>query len=151
MCKGVVLTLQNIEIMEDFLLLELGSTDVILGMQWLETLRGMQVNWKALTMKFRISGIAVTLQGDPSLSSSLVSLKAMLKALKKEREGMLVELGSLETSRVVVSIGIPAPFQAILQRFAGVFDWPKQLLPSRGRDHAITLLPGSAPVNVRPY
>lgn len=41
MCKGVVLTLQNIEIVEDFLRLELGSADVILGMQWLETLGGI--------------------------------------------------------------------------------------------------------------
>lgn len=121
MCKGVVLTLQNIEIMEDFLPLELGSADVNLGMQWLEMLGGMQVNWKALTMKFWISGTAVTLQGDPSLSSSSVSLKAMLKALKKEREGVLVEFGSLDTSGVVASIGIPAPSQAILQRFARVF------------------------------
>ena len=43
-CRGVILTLQNIEIVVDFLPLELGSADVILGMQWLESLGGMQVN-----------------------------------------------------------------------------------------------------------
>ena len=32
-CRGIVLTLQNIEIVEDFLPLELGSTNVILGMK----------------------------------------------------------------------------------------------------------------------
>lgn len=130
MCKGVVLTLQNIEIVEDFLPLELGSADVILGMQWLETLGGMQVNWRTLTMKFRIRGTAVTLQGDPSLSSSSVSLKAMLKTLKKEKEGIWVELGSLETDRVIEPLGVPTPFQAILQRFAEVFEWPGGLPPS---------------------
>lgn len=100
MCKGVVLSLQNIEIVVDFLPLELGSADVISGMQWLETLDGMQVNWKTITMKFRIGGTAVTLQGDPILSSSSVSLKAMLKTLKKDKEGMWVKLGSLETGGV---------------------------------------------------
>ena len=30
-CHGIVLTLQNIEIVEDFLLLELGSVDLFLG------------------------------------------------------------------------------------------------------------------------
>ena len=40
-CKGVIHTIQNIEIVEDFLPLELGSADIILGMQWLETLGGM--------------------------------------------------------------------------------------------------------------
>ena len=43
-CKGVILQLQNIEIQTDFLPLILGSADVILGMHWLETLGGMQVN-----------------------------------------------------------------------------------------------------------
>ena len=52
-CKGVVLSLQNIEIVEDFLPLKLGCADVILGMQWLESLGGMQVNWNTLIMKFQ--------------------------------------------------------------------------------------------------
>ena len=51
-CKGVVLTIQNIEIVEDFLPLELASADVILGMLWLESLGGMQVNWKLLIVHF---------------------------------------------------------------------------------------------------
>ena len=35
------------------------------------------------------------LQGDPNLSTSLVSLKAMWKALGQQGEGVLVELGSI--------------------------------------------------------
>lgn len=61
MCRGVVLSLQNIEIVDDFLPLELGSADMILEMHWLESLGGMQVNWKSLIMKFKVSGMAVTL------------------------------------------------------------------------------------------
>lgn len=61
--------------MQDFLLLDLGSADVILGMQWLESLGGMQVSWKLLTMRFRVGGVSVVLHGDPSLDTSLVSLK----------------------------------------------------------------------------
>ena len=33
-CKAVTLSLQNVEIVEDFLPLELGSFDVILEMKW---------------------------------------------------------------------------------------------------------------------
>ena len=43
-CRNVTFTLQNIEILEDFLPLELDSADVILGMQWLESLGGIHVN-----------------------------------------------------------------------------------------------------------
>lgn len=52
-CKGVLLSLQNLEINEDFLPLELGSSDVILGMKWLATLGKVQVDWKSLTMRFK--------------------------------------------------------------------------------------------------
>lgn len=60
------------EVVEDFLPLELGSSDVILRMKWLATLGGTLVNWKELTMKFRFGGTSVTLQGDPSLSKTSV-------------------------------------------------------------------------------
>ena len=39
-CQGVRLQLQGIEIIEDFIPLNLGSFDIILGIQWLETLGG---------------------------------------------------------------------------------------------------------------
>ena len=54
-CCGVVLTLQSVGMMADFLFLDLGSADVILGMQWLESLGGMQVNWNLLTMRHSAS------------------------------------------------------------------------------------------------
>ena len=54
----------------------------------------MQV-WKELTMKFKIEGVIVTLQGNPSLCKSQVLLKAMMKAFKDQGEGGLVELGCL--------------------------------------------------------
>lgn len=43
-CKGVVISLLGLEVTKDFLPLELGCTDVILGMKWLGSLGKMQVN-----------------------------------------------------------------------------------------------------------
>ncbi|XBH56467.1 hypothetical protein VPH35_078287 [Triticum aestivum] len=42
-------------------------------------------------------------------------------------------------------------FDAIITEFDGIFAEPSGMPPPRGRDHGITLLPGSAPVAVRPY
>ena len=48
LCTRVGVQIQNIKIVADFLPLKLGSANVILGMQWLETLGRMQINWKTL-------------------------------------------------------------------------------------------------------
>ena len=39
--------------------------------------------------------MTITLQGDPSLCNSLISLKAMLKAIEGKGEAVLLELCSL--------------------------------------------------------
>lgn len=44
-CKGIKLQLQNVTVIDDFLPLELGILDIILGMQWLRKLGEMQVKW----------------------------------------------------------------------------------------------------------
>ncbi|XP_010497072.1 PREDICTED: uncharacterized protein K02A2.6-like [Camelina sativa] len=45
----------------------------------------------------------------------------------------------------------PEIFQSLLEEFALVFSEPQGLPPSRGKEHAITLKPGSEPVGVRPF
>ncbi|XP_024027885.1 uncharacterized protein LOC112093511 [Morus notabilis] len=83
-CKGLILSLQGIQVLDDFLPLDLGSTDVILRMKWLQTLGAMKVNWKLLSMK--VGNQPVILRGDPSLCRTLVSLKTMVRAIKRTRE-----------------------------------------------------------------
>lgn len=46
---------------------------------------------------------------------------------------------------------LPAAGTQLLDEFAHIFDEPKGLPPSRIFDHAIPLLPGAKPVNLRPY
>lgn len=150
-CRRVVLTLPEVVIIEDFLPLELGSSDVILGMKWLTSIADMQVNWKTLRMKFTLGGVTICLQGDPSLCRSLVSLKAMLRTIKHERQGVIVELGCV-TATTAHSLGEPvAELQPLLEEFSSVFQLPKGLPPMRSKEHAITLKEGTLPVSVRPY
>ena len=91
-CKGVVLQLQGITIVEDFLPLPLGSTDVILGLKWLATLGETRDDWRKLTMSFELGGKTVIFQGDPSLIKARFSLKTMIKELQQEKMGIMVEL-----------------------------------------------------------
>ncbi|KAK9184730.1 hypothetical protein WN943_025081 [Citrus x changshan-huyou] len=150
-CRGLILLLPGVQVVEDFLALDLGSTDVILGMKWLQTLGKMKVNWKLLTMEFRVNSQVVVLRGDSSLSKTFVSLKAMIKAIQDARQGFLVELHSMVGGRTEASTVIPKPIQQLLEQFEGVFQMPSGLPPRREHEHAIVLKEGASPISVRPY
>lgn len=77
----------------------MGGTDVVLGIEWLKSLGEVKMNWGQLTMKFRLQGEERCIQGDPTLAKTLVSLKAMMKNLKKGGEGYFVEFGEMEMTR----------------------------------------------------
>lgn len=84
-CKNVVLSLGTIIVMQDFLLIELGTANVILGVKWLETLGDVTSNHRSLQLSFTLNGSKVVLQGDPSLVRSQVTLKTLIKELKLEK------------------------------------------------------------------
>ena len=69
-CRKVELKLKGLTIVTDFLAIELGNVDVVLGMQWLGTIETMKINWPSLIMKFWVGTRQVTLKRDPSLVRS---------------------------------------------------------------------------------
>ena len=83
--------LQGPKIRDDFLSLPLGSSDVILGIQWLEKLGPMTTNWKTQHMQFVWNNEQIVLLGDVSLRRARVSLKAILTEIHMEEGGVLVE------------------------------------------------------------
>ncbi|KAF8393178.1 hypothetical protein HHK36_021419 [Tetracentron sinense] len=149
-CRGVTLQLQGIDIVEEFLPLGLGSSEVILGIQWLETLGMTHTNWKTQVMKFRLGSETITLCGNPSLGKTLVSLKALMRTIKHEGAGILVELNQLEGSGEE-SPGVPKFLHQTLAEHEAVFDMPSGLPPVHGHEHSIVLKEGSQPISVRPY
>ena len=133
----------------------LGNSDLILGIQWHEKLGTMTTNWKTHTIKFKMGGDTGTLKEDLSLGRSKVSIKAMIKTLKKQKGGILMECNIMES---VVGGFSPAPemeapgfLRELLLQLEPVFNMPNDLPPARGHEHQITLKEGSNPVSVRPY
>lgn len=65
--KGVIhnvgLEMQDCTIVTRFLSLELGIADAILGVQWLDTLGEMRLNWKLQQMKIRLGKKELALMG----------------------------------------------------------------------------------------
>lgn len=90
-------------------------------------------------MRFKVGGVVVALQGDPSLSHSLVSLKTLWKDVQEQGGGMLVELGSIGILEPKPFESAPIVIQTALVGFHRVFEWTSTLLPPRAHDHTITL------------
>ncbi|KFK23991.1 hypothetical protein AALP_AAs48021U000700 [Arabis alpina] len=150
-CKDVELHLQGLVVVAPFLPLELGSADVILGIQWLGSLGDMRCNWKLQKIAFMVEGKEVELQGDPSICCSPVTLKGLWKALDQEGQGVIVEYGGLQAQNPRSEKPVPEALSTVLAEFTGVFEEPRGLPPSRGKEHEITLKQEASPVCVRPF
>lgn len=73
----VELEMQDCTVTTSFLPFDLGIADVILGVQWLDTLGEVRVDWKRQVMKIKLEKRELTLVGDKSLHTAGVSLKAL--------------------------------------------------------------------------
>ncbi|KAI0497467.1 hypothetical protein KFK09_020695 [Dendrobium nobile] len=149
-CREVMLKIQSIQVKKDFLPLELGSIDIILGMKWLQTLGETKVNWGTLRMELVKDGRKRVIQGYTGLSKAGVSLKSIIKTIQ-EGEDYLVELYRLEGVSVEEGGDIPLSMQPLIQEFKEVFQPPLGLPPPREQEHAIILREGMSPVSIRPY
>lgn len=74
-CDGVVVNVQGVQIIQNFLPFQLGVVDIIVGMDWLSRLGEVKINWKNQTMKFLWEGKKVEIKGDVSLTCLEASLK----------------------------------------------------------------------------
>lgn len=85
----------------------------------------------------------VTLVGDPTLVQSQISLKAMLRALRKNGQGYWVECNRMEVNKkrgLVQNSGdgsVPNFLKEVIETYSRVFDTPTGLPRKRNHEHAI--------------
>jgi hypothetical protein len=105
-------------------------------LDWLQAFSPMKIHLGQKWMAIPYGGTTVILKGD----SSIVP------------EGTVVQVCSVEvTVDESVQVSIPEEVQELIDRFAKIFQVLTNLPPSRACDHAITLVLGVVPVQVRPY
>ena len=127
-CRGVQIKLQEMTFTTDFIVLELGNVDVILGIQWLRTLGKCEIDWGKHEYNFWYEGRKVSLTGDPLLHAPM----GLCKSIQPVAE-------------------VPVLLQELPQQFQHVFEEASALPPIRGHEHAINLQPEVSPISVRPY
>jgi hypothetical protein len=128
----------------------MGGANVILGIQWLQSLGTMAFNFQELFMKFSLEAKEIELRGITGEPSKVISSNGMTKPLKKGHQGVIAQLCSLDVQ--TSNPFIPLYLQGIIVKHSKVFeDIPKGLPPTQNHDHDIHLISGSAPPNIKPY
>ncbi|KAF7812804.1 Retrotransposable element Tf2 [Senna tora] len=92
-CRGLKVEMQGAEIKQNFYLFNLGEVDVILGIEWLESLGEVSVNWRLLTMRYKDNEKEIALKGDASLARTEVAFKTVMKSIRKGGQGFLLSWG----------------------------------------------------------
>eukprot|EP00253_Pinus_taeda_P025470 PITA_25470 len=121
-CHNIKLSMGEYLLTSPMLSIPMGGTDVVLGVQWLQSL------------------------GKPG---KVISSNRMTKLLKKEQRRVIAQLCSLDVSTSKSSIS--PDLQKFLENHSKVFETPNGIPPMRDHDHAIHLIPGSVPPNIRLY
>jgi hypothetical protein len=132
--------------------LPLGGYDVIIGMDWLQSHNPMGIDWVGKRMAFWNEGKFVQLAGVQAKIGSCqeVNPRVLTNMLHQAAVTEIVELQLVEADSSK-GTAVPGEVDEILNKFSVVFDEPAGLPPPRQFDHAIPLIEGAKPVNVRPY
>ena len=67
----------------------MGGVDVVLGIQWLQSLGTMAFNFQELFMKFSLEGKEIELRGITGKPSKVISSNSMKKLLKRGIKALL--------------------------------------------------------------
>lgn len=91
-CKQFAWKLQGMEFVTDVLLLPLGNCDMVMGIQWLETLGEIRWDFKELKMEFTLHGKRHVLRGSVSKGVELktTSEKHLSKLLSSNSECSMI-------------------------------------------------------------
>ncbi|RVW14863.1 Transposon Tf2-11 polyprotein [Vitis vinifera] len=151
-CKGkyekLTVNLQGNEFHLDFFSVPLNGLDMVLGIQWLETLGSVVCDWKKRTMDFiweqqpkKLQGIEIPLIQDTTLQGFTKDFRQRQAVF-----ALYVQLEGQQNNEELSS-----DMQALLEEYSDVFAAPTSLPPTREIDHKIPLKDGTEAINVRPY
>jgi hypothetical protein len=129
--------------------IDMGSCDIVLGVDWLRTLGPILMDFQNLTMQLDQGGHQYKFQRITVGSPEVISSHRMEKLLKKGHSGVIAQLHVIQATETPP---VPQDLQALLSKHQTVFSTPQGLHPSCSvHDHSIPLVPGSLPPNIHPY
>ena len=108
-CHNIKLTMGEYVLNIPMLSIPMGGADVLLGVQWLQSLGKVSFNFQELFLKKNSEGKEVKLRGIAGKPGNIISSNVMTKLLKKEQRGVISQLCSLEIGRASCRERVSSP------------------------------------------
>lgn len=103
-CHNIKLTMGEYSFNIPMLSIPMGGVNVILGVQWLQSLGAIAFNFQELFLKFFSEGKEVELQGITGKPGKIIDSNVMKNVLKKEQQGLIAQLCSLQVQAMEYDI-----------------------------------------------
>ena len=145
-CQALTLNIQGQTVTTDYYILPVIACQLVLGVQWLETLGPIEMDFKRLTVSYKKHGGTYTLQG---LKQADIGVLTNKEFHGLQGVGYFFQISPTYPSNN--SVSYPPEMQHLISTFSHVFKPPTRLPPQRSHDHHIPLRPNAGPVSVRPY
>ncbi|KAE8666182.1 hypothetical protein F3Y22_tig00112507pilonHSYRG00213 [Hibiscus syriacus] len=142
-------TIQGFHFNHDFRILQLGGSDMVLGVDWMKQFSLVLIDCKDMTSSFQKDGKLMIMQGQTTMGNWKSIPGNRMQKMTAKDSSLMDELYVLDVDPVASTV--PIELEPLLQEFDSIFDEPTGLPPIKVHDHPITLIPGSLPVNLRPY
>ncbi|RVW26324.1 Transposon Tf2-12 polyprotein [Vitis vinifera] len=141
-CRGLTLTIQGYSVIADYYILPVTTCQLVLGVQWLETLGPIEMDYKQLTMNFKVEGTPQTFQGLRRTSIEALSDK---ESNGLQGTGLFFQIIPSTTTNSQPK-SYPPEIGQLLAKFSHVFESPTSLPLGRSHDHQIPLQSSAGPV-----
>jgi hypothetical protein len=95
-CNKINLTMGEYVMNSPMIAIPMGGVDVVLGIQWLQSLGMVAFNFQELFMKFLLERKEIELRGITEKPDKVIISNGMRKLLKKGHQGIIAQLCSLD-------------------------------------------------------
>lgn len=132
--------------------LQVKGCDIVLGMDWINSVAPLILHTKPHSISFMKDGHFLTLIASrDAIKIAPAKAKSIQKLLKSSYCSFLAQAQFNDLEEVAETFPNQTQMEQLLSKFEDLFKEPSGLPPKRGCDHAIDLVPGAITVNQRPY
>nr|XP_027071740.1 uncharacterized protein LOC113696535 [Coffea arabica] len=148
-CPKVAWRIQDYQFQFDMKIMELGSWDIILGVDWMCQFSPITFDFHTLSIALSDRGQLLHLQGFINQPTMELMRGRDLRSFIQEKKRSCAHLQANSTKDLQKDIS--ELVEQVLQQFSQIFATPTGLPPERELDHQITLKPGAEPFKLKPY